>query len=149
MRLEDKVQELWDREKIKELTHAYGLAIEQKDEEAMASLFTEDGAADFSSLGWGVIKGHAALKDFYRQTWPLDVKPYFSNHILEIRGDDASGTCALDNRATRDGTSLIGAGRLHDTYRRVGDDWKFATRRVEMFFMVPITEGWAGPPPTS
>ncbi len=143
MKLEAMVQELWDREKIKELTHAYGMAIEAKDEDYMASLFTEDGSVDFSSLGWGVIQGHDALRTFYRGTWPLDVKPYFSNHIIEVEGDRASGTCALDNRATRDGTSMIGSGRLHDTFARVGGEWKFATRRVEMFFLAPLREGWA------
>lgn len=142
-KIEEMVQELWDREKIKELTHAYGLAIEAKDEGQMASLFTEDGSVDFNSMGWGVITGRAAIRDFYRQTWPLDVKPYFSNHMIEIDGDTAKGQCALDNRATRDGTSMIGSGRLHDTYRRVDGEWKFTTRRVEMFFMAPLTKGWA------
>ena len=60
MKIEEMVQELWDREKIKELTYQYGLAIEAQDVERMANLFTEDGSVDFSSLGRGVIKGHAA-----------------------------------------------------------------------------------------
>ena len=38
---------------------------------------------------------------------------------------------------------MIGAGRLHDTYRRVDGDWKFVTRRVEMFYFVPLGQGWA------
>ena len=54
MKLEEMVQELWDREKIKELTYQYGLAIEAQDEARMANLFTEDGSVDFSSLGRGV-----------------------------------------------------------------------------------------------
>ncbi len=49
MKLEEMVQELWDREKIKELTYQYGLAIEAQDENRMANLFTEDGSVDFSS----------------------------------------------------------------------------------------------------
>ena len=137
------VQELWDREKIKELTHSYGLAIESKDEVMMANLFTEGGKVDFSSLGWGIITGKNAIKEFYRGTWPLDVKPYFSNHIIEIEGEFARGNCALDNRATRNGVSMIGSGRLHDTYENIDGIWKFATRRVEMFFLAPITKGWA------
>ena len=137
------VQELWDREKIKELTHTYGLAIESKDEVMMANLFTEGGKVDFSSLGWGIITGKNAIKEFYRGTWPLDGKPYFSNHIIEIEGKFAQGNCALDNRATRDGVSMIGSGRLHDTYENIDGIWKFASRRVEMFFLAPITKGWA------
>jgi len=134
--------ELWDREKIRELTYRYGLAIEHQDEDAMAELFVDDGAADFTALGWGVIRGRPALREFYRTTWPLEVKPFFSNHIIEITGDSATGTCSLENRATRDGESMIGAGRLHDRYQRVDGEWKFAERRVEMFYFTPLARGW-------
>src|SRR5581483_8991958 len=143
MKLEDMVQELWDREKIKELTYEYGLAIESQDEQRMANLFTEDGSVDFSSLGRGVIKGRPALKEFYRTTWPLRVKPFFTNHVIRISGNRATGTCSLENRATRGEQSLIGAGRLHDEYEKVDDEWKFKSRRVEMFYFVPLSEGWA------
>jgi len=50
MTQQEMVLELWDREKIKELTYAYGLAIEDQDAERMASLFTGDASIDFSSL---------------------------------------------------------------------------------------------------
>jgi uncharacterized protein (TIGR02246 family) len=143
MKLEEMVQELWDREQIKELTYAYGLAIEAQDAERMAALFTEDGSVDFSSLGRGVIKGREALKEFYRSTWPLKVKPFFTNHVIRIQGDHATGICSLENRATRGAESLIGAGRLHDEYAKVNGEWKFISRRVEMFYLVPLSEGWA------
>jgi len=143
MKLEEMVQELWDREKIKELTYDYGLAIEAQDAERMASLFTEDGSVDFSSLGRGVISGREALKKFYRSTWPLRVKPFFTNHVIRIQGNRATGTCSLENRATRGDQSLIGAGRLYDEYEKVNGEWKFKSRRVEMFYFVPLSEGWA------
>ena len=143
MNQEAMLRELMDREQIKELTYAYGLAIENQDAEKITSLFTSDGFVDFSSMGRGVIKGHDAIKDFYPATWPLRVRPFFSNHIIKVAGDEASGTCSLENRAVRDGESIIGAGRLHDQYRRVNGEWKFASRRVEMFYFVPLSQGWA------
>lgn len=143
MTLEEMVHELWNREKIRELTYEYGLAVEAKDADRMAALFVEDGSVDFTSLGRGVIRGHQALKEFYRSTWPLEVKPFFTNHMIKIDGDHASGFCSLDNRATREGQSIIGAGRLHDEYVKVGGQWKFKHRRVELFFFTPINEGWA------
>jgi ketosteroid isomerase-like protein len=143
MKLEEMVQELWDREKIKELTYQYGLAVEAQDENRMVNLFPEDGSVDFSSLGRGVTKGHAALKEFYRGTWPLKVKPFFTNHVMQITGNQATGICSLENRATRGDESLIGAGRLHDEYEKVNGEWKFKSRRVEMFYLVPLSEGWA------
>ncbi len=140
---EEMVQELWDREHIKELTYQYGLAIEAQDEEKMANLFTADGSVDFSAMGRGVIQGADAIKEFYRSTWPLKVKPFFTNHVLHIQGDSATGICSVENRATRGDESLIGAGRLHDEYVKVDGVWKFKSRRVDMFYFTPISEGWA------
>ena len=137
------VQELWDREKIKELTYEYGLAIEAQDVERLANLFTPAGAVDFSSLGRGVITGHAAIKAFYPGTWSLKIKPFFTNHIIRISGKRASGICSLENRGTRGEESMIGAGRLHDEYEKVDGDWKFASRRVEMFYFTSLADGWA------
>ena len=143
MTFEAMVQELWDREKIKELTYEYGLAIEAQDVERMANLFIPTGSVDFSSLGRGIIRGHAAIKAFYPATWPLKVKPFFTNHIIRINGTRANGICSLENRGTRGEESMIGAGRLHDEYEKVNDEWKFVARRVEMFYFTSLAEGWA------
>ena len=140
---QEMVLELWDREKIKELTYAYGLAFEDQDVERMASLFTGGASIDFSSLGRGVMTGHDDIKAFYTSTWPLKVKPFFTNHVIHIDGDRATGTCSLENRAIREGESWIGAGRLHDTYGKADGEWKFTSRRVEMFYFVPLAQGWA------
>jgi ketosteroid isomerase-like protein len=140
---EEMVEELWNREKIRELTCHYGLAIEAQDEERLLDLFSADAFIDFSSIGQGVTRGHAAMKAFYRKTWPLSVKPFFTNHMISLDGDSASGFCSLENRASRDGESLIGAGRLHDTYEKIDGTWKFGSRRVEMFYLVPLSQGWA------
>jgi len=143
MTLEEMVQELWDREKIRELTFQYGLAIEAQDEQRMASLFTADGSVDFSAAGRGVMRGREAIAQFYRSTWPLRLKPFFTNHVIRIDGDRATGVCSLQNSATRGDQSLIGAGRLHDEYQKVDGEWKFKSRRVELFYFVPLSEGWA------
>ena len=139
-----RVEELWAREMIKELTYAYGQCIERQDAEGMARLFTENGEVDFSSLGRGVHKGREAIGVFYQSTWPLRVKPFFTNHVIEVLGEGrARGTCCFENRGVQGEESMIGAGRLHDEYERVGEEWKFRSRRVEIFYFVPLKEGWA------
>ncbi len=143
---EEMVHELWDCEKIRELTYEYGLAIEAQDAERLVNLFTEGGSVDFSSLGRGLIEGREAMKEFYTATWQLKVKPFFTNHVIRIDGNRASGWCSLENRATRGDDSMIGAGRLHDKYEKIDDEWKFRSRRVEMFYFVPLAEGWASDP---
>ena len=142
--LEEKVQELWDREQIKSLTYAYGQCLEKMDSDALSKLFTEDGAMDFTSVGWGVKQGRQAIKEFYPTTWPQRVKPFFTNHYIEFDDPNhAHGWCWLDNRLKNGDESMIGCGRLHDRYEKVDGKWLFKARRVEMFFMVPLSEGWA------
>lgn len=142
--LRQKVEELWDREQIRELTYAYGRCIERQDAEGMAQLFTADGEVDFTSLGRGVHKGQAAIRAFYASTWPLRVKPFFTNHVITFHGPGrASGTCCFENRGVQGEESMIGAGRLHDEYEKVEGTWKFRSRRVELFYFVPLREGWA------
>ena len=139
-----KVEALWAREMIKELTYAYGRCIERQDAEGMAQLFIQNGEVDFSDLDRGVHAGHAAISAFYTTTWPLRVRPFFSNHVIELLGEGkARGTCCFENRGVQGEESMIGAGRLHDEYERVGEDWKFRSRRVEIFYFVPLKEGWA------
>ena len=144
MNYEDIVQELWDREQIRELTYQYGLAIESQNADELVGLFTDKGSVDFSSLGRGIIRGPAAMKEFYASTWPLEVKPFFTNHVIRVDGLRAGGMCSLENRGVRGGESMIGAGRLHDEYEKVDGKWKFVSRRVEMFYFVPLIKGWAG-----
>lgn len=142
--LRQKVEALWAREQIKELTYAYGQCIERQDAEGMAQLFTEDGEVDFSSLGRGVHKGHDAIRAFYTSTWPMRVRPFFTNHVITLPGNGrAHGTCCFENRGVQGEESMIGAGRLHDDYQQVESGWKFRSRRVELFYFVPLKEGWA------
>ena len=142
--LEQKIEELWNREQIKSLTYAYGECIFRRDAEGLAKLFTEDGAVDFSALGQDVHRGRAALAEFYGRGWARRIRPFFTNHYIEFHAPDrASGWCWFDNRGKQDDESLIGAGKIYDDYRLVEGRWLFAARRVAPFFMVPLSRGWA------
>ena len=63
--------------------------------------------------------------------------------MIRVEGDLATGMCSLQNNATRGDESIIGAGRLHDEYQKVNGEWKFKSRRVDIFYFVPLSEGWA------
>jgi hypothetical protein len=142
--LEEKVEELWNREQIKSLTYAYGECILRRDADGMANLFTEDGAVDFTYLGWGVHKGREAIKKHYSGTWPFCVKPFFTNHYIEfLDKTHARGWCWLDNLGTRNGESLVGCGKIYDEYELVAGRWQFGSRRIVQFFLVPVSKGWA------
>ena len=140
--LEQKVQELADREEIKELTARYCWHVQHSEGEAIARLFTDDGVLE--APGNKPVRGMDSLLKFYGAITPAESPvPFIHNHIIEIDGDNAEGTCTIDARFTRKGESILGAGWYEDKYRRVNGKWRFAARKVSFHHSVPLKEGWA------
>jgi len=130
-------QELFDREAIRDLACRYAHHIWQKQVTAAVELFTEDGEMDTGEPP--VLRGRTALLESYEHILAVDrFQPFISNHVVTLAGDEASGTCYLDLRATIDGHSMIGAGYYEDRYQRVEREWKFRARRLHMSWLVPL-----------
>ena len=56
--------------------------------------------------------------------------PFVQQHVVDLAGDTASGTCYIDLRAEVDGKSMIGAGWYADRYVRTADGWRFQSRKI-------------------
>lgn len=141
-----QIQELLDREAIRNLPVLYCHCVWKNDIPGMVDLFTEDGAismADDPSVM--AAKGRENLLKMYQQALgALTPRPFIHNHVVELQGPDrATGTCYVEIRANRKGKSWIGAGYYDDEYAKVGGKWKFRSRLVHMYYMVPLSEGWA------
>ena len=138
------LQELADREAIRDLACRYAHHVWQKQAAAAALLFTEDGEMDTGEPP--VLRGRAALREAYERVLSDGhFQPFVSNHVISLAGDEASGTCYLDLRTITDDRSMIGSGYYEDRYRRVGEEWKFRSRKLHMSWLVPLDEGWAHP----
>jgi hypothetical protein len=162
--------ELLEKDELRELVILYAHRIVTQDWRGIAELFTEDGILDYSDIATLarpaaattaqraagsdlVFVGRQAIADFLPAVGRLEVKAFFTNHLVRVTGDDAVGICFFDNRVTQGGASVIGAGRMFDEYRRVAGRWRLAYRRQELFYFTGLHEGWAeGPdrhrPPT-
>lgn len=143
MRQEDlrqAIQELRDREAIRDLAIRYAHCVWRKDVEGAIELFAEGASMELDDRP--PIVGRAALVESYRGLLRGEFMPFVHNHVIELDGDRARGTCYLDLRATVDGKAMIGAGVYEDDYIRENGRWKFARRRLRMSHFVPITEGW-------
>lgn len=143
--IEQRVRELEDREAIKELTARYCAHIARADAEAAANLFTDDGVLDMSDSGFKPVRGREALLNFYRASVrePEAALPFIHNHVIELSGDYARGTCAIEARFARNGESITAAGYYEDKYRRERGTWRFAERKLFFHHVVPLKQGWA------
>lgn len=139
-----KLQELLDREAIRDLPARYCHCVWQQDVPAIVSLFTEDGSI---ALGTGEPppRGHSELRKMYEQALnDLAPRPFIHNHVVELQGPDrAIGTCYVEISGVRNDESMVAAGYYNDVYRKVGGEWKFQSRDVTLHYMATLKEGWA------
>jgi ketosteroid isomerase-like protein len=136
------VRELADREAVRDLARRYAHYVWQNDVAALVDLFADDGEMDPGVRA--PIKGKAALREGFDQMLlsGSTFRPFISQHVVDLAGDSATGTCYIDLRAVLNGTAMIGAGWYHDRYVRTPKGWRFAARKVVLSFLVPVTEGW-------
>lgn len=148
--LEQKVQEIADREEIKELVSRYAHRVARG--VSVADLYTDDGAYIHRRPGQPVqeTRGRAALDKHYAASADVVSQgrvalPMIHNHLIEVAGNTASGLCSIELRTADKGQSIIASGYYEDTYRRENGRWKFVVRDAHMFHWVPLQEGWANP----
>ncbi|MGD0075490.1 MAG: nuclear transport factor 2 family protein [Candidatus Binataceae bacterium] len=141
--LEEKVQELSDREAIRELRCYYHDYINTGKLAEIAGLFIEDGELDFAHMGQG--KGRAFQKKFFEglSNYLSTVKQFIHCQVIEVNGDTATGFSYLEAKPVFKGESFLVAGRYDDEYVRENGKWKFKKMKFTPYFMVPLKEGWA------
>lgn len=151
--VEERLQILEDREKIKELRATYCFLVDDgRMEELIERCFTEDAVCDFRSPDGSmqpfVSRGRAEVRNFYVAVVPALLRNMchtVHNHRITVDGDRASGDCYFELTATdaATGKDVVGAGRYVDRYRRVGENWCFEFRKAEIFYITPMAEGWS------
>ena len=141
MSTETLLQELLDREAIRDLPNLYCHCVWQQDVPAIVDLFTEDG---WIKMGRKPVTGHPALLTLYKKALgDLAPRPFIHNHVIDLKDtENATGTCYVEIRGVQDDKSVVGAGYYDDVYRKVAGEWKIHSRDVTMHFMVPLEDGW-------
>jgi ketosteroid isomerase-like protein len=139
-----RLRRLEDVEAIRALKARYCLAVDERDEEAWAALFTADAVWDGGEFGR--YQGRAAIRAFFRdipRTLSFAVH-YVTNPLVEVDGDRARGTWYLLEPCTfTDGArGVLGAARYDERYVREGDGWKFAEVLLRSWFWTPYPAGW-------
>jgi ketosteroid isomerase-like protein len=141
--IESTVRRLADLEAIRDLARRYAHCVWQDDLDALVALFTADGEMDPGIRP--PIKGTAQLREGFEQMvrGASTFRPFVQQHVVDLAGDTATGTCYIDLRAVVDGESMIGGGWYEDRYARTPDGWRFRARKVVLPFYAPLSEGWA------
>jgi SnoaL-like domain len=132
---EQLLDEMLDREAIKDLPARYCHYVWSKNLEGVLGLFTEDGL--FSSGGAGPsheVKGQAELRKFYgSEPDRVGARPFIHNVVIELKSPTrATGHAYLELRSAAQQMKWMGTGYYEDEYEKVAGQWKFKSRRFKM-----------------
>jgi hypothetical protein len=128
---ECELQELWDKQALKELIVRVARAIDRCDEELLLSCYWPDAFDDH-----GVYKGepvgflaHLRKKTMVPSNGPIQHS--ITNALFDVAGDSAYGESYGESRSVdADGQVSRGLARYVDRYERRNGQWRISHRRV-------------------
>lgn len=143
MSTEARLKRLEDRAELAELIARYALAVDDRDIEAIAALFTPDGAFRSQDGVMNARGTEAVLEQFRGRFRALKLSNHFSHdHVFQFGADPdaATGLITAHAEVWRNGRALIGALRYQDSYRRHQGRWCFADRLLFFLYYLPVEE---------
>jgi uncharacterized protein (TIGR02246 family) len=142
-----RLRRLEDIEAIRDLAVRYALAVDDRDYEALRSMFTDDGCLRASS---GPVKGRGreGVTDFLRESLSGrgPTNHLVHGHQISVdfdHPDTATGVVSGHAESMWPEGQMIIAMRYHDTYRRVGGAWRFH-ERVQSFLYLAEAKDYPG-----
>jgi len=129
---DDLIREIAAREAIRELSAQYCDCIWRKDVDGLVSLFTEDGTFRVEGLEVEASShGRAQLRKVYEKALDeLDPRLFVHSQIIDLLGATrATGRCYVELFSAKYGMERVGLGYYEDEYAKIGDKWKFSSRR--------------------
>lgn len=139
-----RIRALEDRLDLRELIARYGVAVDDRDIEALAALFTPD-AVFRSQDGVMNAQGRAAIvEQFHGRFAALKATNHVAHdQIVELDADDpdhAVGLVSSHAEVWRNGQALVAALRYGDRYERHEGRWRFAERTLSFLYYLPVAE---------
>ena len=133
--LEAQLRLLRDKAAIADLVYRYAQHVRAGQGQACRSLFADDAVFEMFVLNAAMepelqkrLEGIDAVIDYVSAASNPDTRvvPVIHNLIVEVAVDTAESTSAMSATVIPNGARLIGEYR--DTYRRVRQEWRFASR---------------------
>jgi len=121
-----------DREAIRNLSARYCDCLWRNDIEGLVSLFIEDGAFIVEGREVEAIsRGRAQLRKVYEKAI-AEISPrlFIHSSVVDLLDENrATGRCYSEVYSANLKMQRVGLGYYEDEYAKVGNKWKFASRR--------------------
>jgi uncharacterized protein (TIGR02246 family) len=135
-----RVRRLEDRQELADLVARYGPAVDDRDADAIAELFAEDSVFDTVA---GVMRGREQVVAYYLERLSQFGASFHYPHsqTVEFDGEDrAHGLVTAHAEMASGSEAFWVALRYHDEYVREDGRWRFAVRRVQQLYALPLRE---------
>ena len=145
MSQEAMIQELFERERIKETTHRYCYLVDRGTIDELMELFADP--SDLVMVAGERFTGKAAVRQWYAgyiTGRPQVLRHLIHNQIITFDGEVAHVKSYWDAVADLNGEAITGAGFYEDTLRQFDGQWKFIEKRIKADFLVLLKDGWGG-----
>lgn len=145
--LEERLRELENIEAVRKLLAIYPKALDARDSNTLAQLFTRD--ARVVVVPWNLdMRGHKNVLDFFLAYFQSDWKEprhHYTNEYVERAGSGYTAFSYFHETLARGDQSVIGWGTWEDKIAFEDGRWKFAERVITIMALTPVDKGWAGP----
>lgn len=142
--LEKRIQQLENREEIRELVARYGIVIDNRDLVEVGELFcragrfrSNDGVMDAQGRG-------AVMEQFKGRYAALGPTNHFVHeHIIKLDDEDpdhATGVVTSHAEVVRNNEPMWVAMRYQDEYRFEEGRWRFQDRLLSFFYYLPVKD---------
>ncbi|MFE9319958.1 nuclear transport factor 2 family protein [Nocardia sp. NPDC052278] len=130
-----QIQELTDRAGILDTVVAYATALDTKDWETLAALFTDDARWEYSATSERLDGPTAIVARISTSLEQLDATQHLNgNHVITLHQDEAEHTCYYHaqhiRRGLPGGENFLAGGSYHDRLRRTTNGWRFVSRKL-------------------
>ena len=144
-----------DMIEIQQLLAAYCHRVDRDTPAAVAALFSEDAVLRPFYDGRYEVRGRAAIAGWYTyyeahfKAGVRHLKHMIMSPLIDVQGPTATGVTYLLASAVGidSGEGFIATGTYHDEFTRVGKQWLFASRRIEVEMMPTPTKAIEKFPP--
>ncbi|TQC45212.1 nuclear transport factor 2 family protein [Rhodococcus sp. WS4] len=147
--LSHRVDVLESREEIRRLRARYHDMVNTDRWSEIGDLFATDAELDYSYVGSA--SGRAEISEFFialpqqlSAGGEAFVRQFVTAHDVEVDGDTATGISHLLATPVYHGRSYLVSGRFTDRYARIDGRWLFTSVAIEIWYSVPLEQGWAG-----
>jgi hypothetical protein len=134
------VQRVADRQQLAELISRYGVAVDDRDFDTLASLFAPDG--EFQH-----VKGRDAVIAFYRvRTALFTTSTHYAHtwHFDFASDTQASGVVSASAELCIQGQTVRISLRYLDRYLKTAAGWVFQARDIKFRYVLPLNEVASG-----